>query len=402
MTSLRLVALLTVLLHLAFAGARVTLSLFALDLGASAATVGVLVSLLALVPMFFAVKWGRYVDRVGVRGPMCTGVVAMLAALVLAWSVPRMEALFAVSVLAGCGFSIFHIAVHQAAGLIGTPQARARNFSVLALAFSTSGVLGPMLAGFSIDWIGHRHTFLLLAAALVATLVVMWWWPVDVPRHTTALKAGEKRRLADLVRIPALRRVLVASAVLSRGWDLFTFVMPIHGSRIGLSATAIGLVLGCFGAAVFVVRLVLPAIVHRVNEWKMLIGAMLVTGSTLALVPLVTDPALLMAIAFLLGLGLGGAQPMVMALLYNTAPAGRGAEAVGVRTLLLNVSQTGIPLMFGAMGAALGMSPVFIAMGVALAAGGMRKSGSCTTKRPATFRGRRPFEKTGWVTRGAC
>jgi predicted MFS family arabinose efflux permease len=154
------------------------------------------------------------------------------------------------------------------------------------------------------------------------------------------------------------------------GWDLFTFVMPIHGSRIGLSATAIGLVLGCFGAAVFVVRLVLPAIVHRVNEWKMLIGAMLVTGSTLALVPLVTDPALLMAIAFLLGLGLGGAQPMVMALLYNTAPAGRGAEAVGVRTLLLNVSQTGIPLMFGAMGAALGMSPVFIAMGVALAAGG--------------------------------
>jgi predicted MFS family arabinose efflux permease len=370
MTSLRLVALLTVLLHLAFAGARVTLSLFALDLGASAATVGVLVSLLALVPMFFAVKWGRYVDRVGVRGPMCTGVVAMFAALVLAWSVPRMEALFAVSVLAGCGFSIFHIAVHQAAGLIGTPQARARNFSVLALAFSTSGVLGPMLAGFSIDWIGHRHTFLLLAAALVATLVVMWWWPVDVPRHTTALKAGEKRRLADLVRIPALRRVLVASAVLSMGWDLFTFVMPIHGSRIGLSATAIGLVLGCFGAAVFVVRLVLPAIVHRVNEWKMLIGAMLVTGSTLALVPLVTDPALLMAIAFLLGLGLGGAQPMVMALLYNTAPAGRGAEAVGVRTLLLNVSQTGIPLMFGAMGAALGMSPVFIAMGVALAAGG--------------------------------
>jgi MFS family permease len=70
MTSLRLIALLTVLLHLAFAGARVTLSLFALHLGASAATVGILVSLLALVPMFFAVKWGRYVDRVGVRGPM--------------------------------------------------------------------------------------------------------------------------------------------------------------------------------------------------------------------------------------------------------------------------------------------------------------------------------------------
>ena len=64
------------------------------------------------------------------------------------------------------------------------------------------------------------------------------------------------------------------------------------------------------------------------------------------------------------------AQPMIMALLYDKAPPGRGAEAVGVRTLLLNFSQSGIPLMFGAVGAALGMTPVFVVMAVALGAGG--------------------------------
>lgn len=364
------VALLTVLLHLAFAGARVNLSLFALHLGASAATVGIVVSLLAVVPMFYAVRWGRYVDRVGVRAPMYSGVALMLAALAIGCAVPRLEALFVVSILAGCGFSIFHIAVHQSGGLIGRPQDRAHNFSVLALAFSTSGVLGPMLAGFSIDWIGHRYTFLLLGAALVLTLAIMFLRPIDVPRHATTLKPGEQRRLADLLRIPSLRRVLVASGVLSMAWDLFTFVMPIHGSRLGLSATTIGLILGCFGAAVFVVRLALPLVVHRVNEWKLLVGAMFTTGIALAAVPLVTDVALLMGLSFLLGIGLGGTQPMIMALLYNQAPAGRGAEAVGVRTLLLNISQTGIPLAFGALGAAMGMTPVFFAMAAALAAGG--------------------------------
>jgi len=364
------VALLTVLLHLAFAGARVNLSLFALHLGASAATVGIVVSLLAVVPMFYAVRWGRYVDRVGVRAPMYSGVALMLGALAIGCAVPRLEALFVVSVLAGCGFSIFHIAVHQSGGLIGRPQDRAHNFSVLALAFSTSGVLGPMLAGFSIDWIGHRYTFLLLGAALVLTLAIMFLRPIDVPRHATTLKPGEQRRLADLLRIPSLRRVLVASGVLSMAWDLFTFVMPIHGSRLGLSATTIGLILGCFGAAVFVVRLALPLVVHRVNEWKLLVGAMFTTGIALAIVPLVTDVALLMGLSFLLGIGLGGTQPMIMALLYNQAPAGRGAEAVGVRTLLLNISQTGIPLAFGALGAAMGMTPVFFAMAAALAAGG--------------------------------
>lgn len=364
------VAFLTVLLHLAFAGARVNLSLYALHLGASAATVGIVVSLLAVVPMLYAVKWGRYVDRIGVRRPMYAGVLTLLAALAIGCAVPRLEALFVVAVLAGCGFSIFHIAVHQSGGLMGGPEDRARNFSVLALAFSTSGVLGPMLAGFSIDWIGHRYTFLLLGGALVVTLALMLLRPIEVPRPAAVLKPGEQRRLADLVRIPELRRVFVASGLLSMAWDLFSFVMPIHGSHLGLTATTIGLILGCFGLAVFVVRLALPLIVHRVSQWKLLVGAMFVTGVALALVPFVADVALLMALAFLLGAGLGGAQPMIMALLYNTAPQGRGAEAVGVRTLLLNFSQTGIPLTFGALGAAMGMAPVFFAMGAALVAGG--------------------------------
>lgn len=369
MTPLYLIGLLTVLLHLAFAGTRVSLSLFALHLGASAATVGVLMSLLAVVPMMFALSWGRYIDRVGVRGPMYAGIALLLTALLAAFAVPRLEMLFVVSALAGSGFTIFHVAVHQAGGLIGKPGDRARNFSLLALAFSTSGVLGPMTAGFAIDWVGHRYTFLLLGVAVLAALAIMKLKPVQVPRHASALKAGEQKRIADLLRMPSLRRVFVVSGLLSMAWDLFTFVMPIHGSRLGLSASTIGLILGAFGLAVFVVRLALPLVVHRVSEWKMLIGAMFATGAGLALVPLVTEVPLLITLAFLLGIGLGGAQPMVMALLYSTAPAGRGGEAVGVRTLLLNISQAGIPLTFGALGAALGMAPVFWSMAFALAAG---------------------------------
>lgn len=368
--TLYFIALLTVLLHLAFAGLRVTLSLFALDLGASAATVGVLVALLALLPMLLAVRWGRFIDRVGVRRPMLIGGVTLFAALAIGWLVPRMEALFVVSVLAGVGFNIFHIAVHQACGLIGGPEDRARNFSVLALAFSTSTVIGPMLAGLSIDSVGHRHTFALLAVPLAVLLALMFARPLAVPRATHTLKPGEKRRIADLVRIPSMRRVFVASGILSMAWDLFTFVMPIYGAGLGLSATTIGLILSCFGAAVFVVRLALPLVVHRVSAWTMLVSAMFVTGIALAVIPLVTNVALLMLLAFLLGMGLGGAQPMIMALLYNQAPPGRGAEAVGVRTLLLNFSQTGIPLLFGALGAALGMAPVFLAMALALVGGG--------------------------------
>jgi MFS family permease len=367
--SISLIFLLTILPHMAFAGARVTLSLFALHLGATPFTVGVIISLIAVVPMVFSVRWGRQIDRIGVYKPMLAASALMLAGLLLAFALPRIESLFAVSVLAGTGFMLYHICVNQAAALAGQPQDRARNFSILALAFSTSGFIGPVTAGFAIDGIGHRYTFLLCAGFMVVSLALIRYHKRVISRHHKSIANAAEKRVTDLLRIPALLRIFIISGLLSMCWDLYSFVMPIHGSSIGLSASTIGLILGSFGSAIFVFRLILPWIVHRFDERKMLIWTMLIAGVMLALLPLVNNVPLLMAVSFVLGIGLGGAQPIIMAMLYEKAPPGRGAEAVGMRTLLLNITQAGIPMIFGALGAVLGMAPVFIVMGAALLAG---------------------------------
>jgi hypothetical protein len=41
-----------------------------------------------------------------------------------------------------------------------------------------------------------------------------------------------------------------------------------------------------------------------------------------------------------------------------------------VRSLIVNMKQTGMPRLFGGVGGALGMAPVFWAMGVCLVASG--------------------------------
>ncbi len=53
---------------------------------------------------------------------------------------------------------------------------------------------------------------------------------------------------------------------------------------------------------------------------------------------------------------------MIMSVLYAATPPGRQGEAVGVRTTVLNASHTFLPLIFGALGTALGVIPVFFAM----------------------------------------
>lgn len=364
--SIALIVLLTIVPHLAFAGARVNLSLFALKLGATPFIVGIIISLIALVPMVYSARWGRHIDRIGVYKPMLFGAALVFAGLALGVAFPRVETLFVVSVLAGSGFMLYHICVNQAAAQAGGTQDRTRNFTLLALAFSTSGFIGPMLAGFAIDGIGHRATFLLCALLMVATLVLIRRCRRPLSRLHKPHTEEHERHFKDLLRIPALLRVFIVSGLLSMCWDLYTFVMPIHGSNIGLSASTIGLILGSFGCAIFLFRLVLPWVVHRVDERTLLILAMVLTGLMLAVIPLVKSVPLLMLASFVLGIGLGGTQPMIMAMLYEKAPPGRGAEAVGMRTQLLNITQAGIPLIFGALGAWMGMTPVFFAMAAAV------------------------------------
>lgn len=360
----------TVLLHVAFSGCRVNLSLTALSLDASPFTVGAIASMLALLPMLFAVSAGRIIDRIGPRKPMLLGAAVELAGLVLGYAMPQIEMLFVVSALAGAGFMLFHIAVNHATGALGTADDRMKNFSLLALGFSTANFIGPTASGFAIDLLGNRNTFLLLACSAAAALFFVVTMGVRTPPPAPADLPAGKRRVADFFRIPGLRRVLLVSAVLSMAWDMFTFLVPIYGIQIGMSASQIGLILGTFGSAIFTVRVILPRIARRIGQWRMLNIAMLATGAMLFVFPFFQSLPVLMLIAFLLGIGLGGAQPMIMSLVMAHAPAGRGGEAVGVRTLLLNCSQAGIPLLFGALGAAFGMAPVFWAMAVLLTGGG--------------------------------
>ena len=109
---------------------------------------------------------------------------------------------------------------------------------------------------------------------------------------------------------------------------------------------------------------------------KDLLGTYLVDLSAMffafpyALFPFVKEVGPLIALSFALGLALGCAQPMVMSLLHNIAPAGRMGEAVGVRMSIINASTFAMPLLFGAVGSTLGLAPVFWSIGAALAGGG--------------------------------
>jgi predicted MFS family arabinose efflux permease len=182
---------------------------------------------------------------------------------------------------------------------------------------------------------------------------------IDLPRPHASRQRNPDGRVSDLLRDVEMRRVFIFSGLQSMAWDLFTFAIPIYGSRIGFSASTIGLILGSFSAATFAIRLLLPLFARRVSPWTVMSASLLVAGVAFTCFPLFTSAGLMMAVSFVLGLGLGASQPMVLSLMHTTAPEGRVGEAIGIRSTLINGSQMAMPLAFGALGSALGMAPVF-------------------------------------------
>ena len=367
---LALLVFTTILAHVAFNGGRLTISLSALAMGATPLTVGVIMSLFAALPMALGVFSGRLVDRIGIRMPLVGAVVLIAASVALPAIAPGLPAMHLAAAGAGSGFMMLQISVQHWVGENSLPENRKDNFGWLALGFSVSNFIGPTLAGFSIDRWGHRATFVVLTGfALVALAIVL--------THRRGLthkppRAGpvEQRSAVDLLRNPKLQIVFVVSGLLASAWDMFTFITPIYGTSIGLSATTIGLILGSFAAATFTIRIFLPWIMRHVPDWPLITATFVIACTVYALFPAVKTVPLLATLAFILGLGLGSTQPAILALIYAVAPQSRAGEAVGVRTVVLNASQTVLPLLFGAVGAALGMTPVFLTMSAALAGGG--------------------------------
>lgn len=383
--SIWVVLLMVVCNMLALKGSKILITLFSIHLGAPQVVIGILVALYSLFPMILAIYAGKLTDRLGVRGPMVAGSCGIALGLTLPYFLPSTATLYFQAALVGAAHVFYNVSVQNLIGSIGTVEDRTKNFSNFGLAMSMGSLIGPLICGFGIDHFGHAQTYLMIAAFPLVTAAIM-----ASAKHMGAghVRKVSKAHAADAARTKGegaapsrpfelffdhhpLRRVLITGAVILTGIDLFHFYMPIYGHHIGLSASQIGVVLATFSAAAFVVRVWMPAIVKRVGAERVLITSMFVAATTYIAVPYITQMVLLCVVCFILGLGTGCGQPLSLAMIYDRAPGGRSGEALGLRATLNNFTHMVTPLLFGTIGTAFGVMPVFLCNSLMLAGGGL-------------------------------
>src|SRR5688572_2961583 len=347
-----LILFLGLLSWMSYMSSRVLMSLYAIELGASASTIGLLIGLYGLAPLFLSVKAGQIADRIGTYWPVLLGSAGIAAGLAIPYFFRGLPVLYVSALVMGMSMVFLNIALQYLIASLGGVEQRTRNVSMQSLAIATGAMIGPLLVGFSIDHRGHVPTFLYLALLVAASSVAWIACRRVVPHSGRTEKPKGSGGVRDLLALPALRRVMIISGLVVAGVDLYSFFMPIYGHSIGLSATAIGVVLGAFAAATFVVRISLPKLLRHWGEERVMTGSMYLAGATFLLFPFVQSMALLLPLSFVLGLGLGCGQPLSQIMTHNRSPAGRAGEALGLRFSMVNFTHMLIPLIFGTVGSA--------------------------------------------------
>ncbi len=360
-------------------GLRLASPLMALEMGYSIWSVGLLLALFSITAVFWALPAGRYIDRHDFQRPVAIStVVASLGAVLAALaSAPALElpqlwrfaALCVAALLMGSATGVAVIAFQRYVGLATSDSLSLKTvFGWLAAGGAISNFIGPLVAGLLIDHVGFSAAFI----AMAIFPLICWYWVRDTPALTavilpTAIDA--KTSAWDLLHNPAMRRLLVVNWLLSSSADAYTFVVPVIGHDQGLSASTIGAILGAFAIAVTAVRMLIPLLSKHLREWAVVTGAMLTTAVLFGIYPFIHSAWVMGLCSMLLGLALGSVQPMIMSSLHHITPEHRQGEALGLRSMTVNLSSVAMPILFGSLSAIVSLSFIFFGASLVLGLG---------------------------------
>lgn len=364
-----LVAFIT-LNHGTLAAARVAVSLYAVHLDASPSVVGILVALFSVIPTLACVPVGRLVDRAGARKPILICTLLASAGVVLPFFWEGMTALFITGLIVGGACFALYIVNSGLTGRYGQPEERTANFAQMHLGIAVSNGVGPLIAGFGIDYLGFAHTFLLIAMLPLLSLSFMLLGMLHKLDEIAApVKEESKPSFVELLRDQRMFPIYVMAVYFMLAWDIFMVMTPLYGAQLQLSASQIGIVISTFSMAVFAVRIFTTPLARRFTTWQLMLLSLGVAGTSMLGFGLVSAMPLLMLFAFGMGFGQGMGSPVGSAALYEVAPAHRVTEALGLRMAVTTACQTGLPLVAGGVSSLIGVAPLFWLAGAVIFAG---------------------------------
>ncbi len=348
---------------------RPSLTLYASDLGASALDIGILTSVYNFFPLLFAIRAGKIADRIGDRLPVLIGMITVSIGLSLPYLFPAIWSLYISQVVVGLAHIFIIISLQNVLGHAATKENRDHYFALFSMFAALSQFISPVLGGYLAEYQSYSATFFVAAVCGIVPIAAAMWIPVIKGDKLVIPSTSESGNSLALLKSPILRKAMIGSALVLYSRDIFVAYFPLYANSIDISDSNIGWIVSLQALAMVPVRFFLARLSQSLGRERVLLSSILIAGAAFLLIPTTTSVPVLMALALMMGVGLGCGQPLSMTTIYNASPKNKTGEVLGLRLAINRVTQLGAPVLFGMIGSSVGLLAVFITSGIFLVGG---------------------------------
>jgi MFS transporter, DHA1 family, tetracycline resistance protein len=333
------------------------LPFYAEQLGASATTVGLLVSIFAFCQLIGGPVLGRLSDQFGRRPLLLVSQSGTLIGFIILAYANNLWLLFLSRVIDG--FTAGNISLAQAyIADVTQPEERTKSFAIIGIAFGLGFLIGPAVSGFLSQY-GYIYPVLVAIVLSSASIAATYFL---LPPTTIAPDASDSRRLGVLewgqyleyFRKPGLKTVLWQFFLFIFAFSLFFSGFPLFAERRytwegkPFGAKEVGYVYAYVGSLSIIVQGgLIPRLARMVGDWRLVRGGFLFSTIGFAILGFTFDVPELLATAALVTFATGVIRPASTSLITQLTSRGEQGSVLGLTQALQSIAQIVAPFLAG-------------------------------------------------------
>ena len=355
--------------HIVVAVVRVSTSYRSVELELNVVWLGAISAAFAILPIFVALKVGRFIDRGYDAHSAWIGGTMMLVASACLWLWPVSAwHLLVFTILLGTGHMFLMAAQQMLTLRCASPRKREAAFGYFMVAISIGQGLGPFIVG----WVGRGTTVpptgQLFIIGMVAAVACLAFALALAPQPRSMLRPpeGPLMPVTQLLRVPGLAPILIASVVTVTAGDLLIIYLPLLGAERHIDASHIGFLLVTKSLAALVARACYARMIYAFGRQPLTLGSALFAAGAFALLAVPSLPMMYVA-AIAIGLGLGIASTLTLSGVAEYSPPQARGTAMSLRITGNRIGLVLMPFVAGVVAAGTGVLGIFMLNALTLA-----------------------------------
>lgn len=276
---------------------------FAMSLGASEYTAGIIVAVYSLFNMVGNIFGGYFSDKMGRKNMLVLGMILQVVIILTYTVVPSVSLLLVIRVVHGFSSGLLTPAAFSLVADISKKATIGRSMALTGVSIGTAAVVGPALGGILSSQAGYQTVYLVLAGIFIVGILLI----LLTVRESTTEESRDihyQTNYWQIIKRPSLIVAYVSAFTLMVSNGSLAFGLPLKTVALGLSDQSTGAMLSVFGVtAIIIFATPLNKIYSRYSPVALVSAGILIVGFSMILLHFVPTTALVYVTMVVYGAG---------------------------------------------------------------------------------------------------